>query len=89
MPIHGELDDISVKDRVEELLSQDERARNDDVYLIFLYWRTFQGLNLDPIEASTVLRHTETIRRCRQSIQEEGLYPPTDPEVIEKRSRLD
>ncbi len=33
MPIHREVDHRLVKDRIEELLRQDERTRNGDVYL--------------------------------------------------------
>jgi len=87
MPIYREDDDRSVKDRIEELLRQDERTRNDDVYLIFLYWQKFQGLDIDPAEAADILRSSETIRRVRQKFQEMGEYPPTDPEVIVARAR--
>lgn len=78
-------DGLRTMDRVMKLLEEDELARNNDIYLIFLYWKKYQGLDLDPLIASELLRNAESIRRCRQKIQEEGSFLTTDPSVIEKR----
>ena len=76
---------ITIKDNVKQLLSEDERCRNDDIYLILKYWQTYDSLQVD-LSIFDQLTHTETIRRDRASIQnDDGLYPPTDPDVRKKR----
>ena len=76
---------ITIKDNIKVLLAEDERCRNDDLYLILKYWTTYNGVNAN-LEIVGELAHTETIRRYRQKIQhEEGNYLPTEPEVLEKR----
>jgi len=78
----------TIRDNVRKILSQHEQARNDDIFLILTYWKE---INKAPINIEAILRteltHTESIRRARQKIQnEEGLFPPTDSEVIERRA---
>ncbi|MCE7733599.1 MAG: hypothetical protein GPJ54_01895 [Candidatus Heimdallarchaeota archaeon] len=83
-----ERDERTIRERVTDLLRADPIARNDDIYLIFKYWKEYQGLSIDPSKAATILRNSESIRRARQVIQEEGIFLPTDPEVRKKRSKL-
>ena len=83
----------TVKERVEWILANHPEARNDDFYLYILYVRTFEpelSKYIDYIPFELIKRSTrfETIRRCRQKIQEEGLYLPTDPKVLRKRRKL-
>lgn len=78
---------ITIKENVEALLRDDERCRNDDLYLILKYWTVYDGVQVD-LNMVGDLTHTESIRRDRQKIQnEDKKYPPTDPEVREKRTR--
>jgi len=84
----------TVKDRVEYILKRYPNARNSDFYLTILYIRRFipelaRYIGYIPYE---VIRKYEglfeSIRRSRQYIQNTlGLYPPTDPEVLEKRMK--
>ena len=83
----------TVKERVEWILANHPEARNDDFYLYILYVRTFEpelSKYIDYIPFEIIKRSTrfETIRRCRQKIQEEGRYLPTDPKVLKKRRKL-
>ena len=56
---------ITIKDNIKVLLAEDERCRNDDLYLILKYWTTYNGVNAN-LEIVGELAHTETIRRYRQ-----------------------
>ena len=83
----------TVKERVEWILANHPEARNDDFYLYILYVRTFEpelSKYIDYIPFEIIKRSTrfETIRRCRQKLQEQGLYLPTDPKVLRKRRKL-
>ena len=83
----------TVKERVEWLLANYPEARNDDFYLYILYVRHFepelsQYIDYIPFELIKKSTRFETIRRCRQKIQEEGRYLPTDPKVLRKRRKL-
>ena len=84
----------TVKERVEYLLERYPESRNDDFYLYILYVRHFEpelSRYIEYIPFEIIKRSTrfETIRRCRQKIQEEGRYLPTDPKVLRKRRRLE
>ena len=83
----------TVKERVEYILEKHPNARNSDLYLIILYFRYFTELGkyIKYIPYDIIKKYdgiTETIRRMRQKIQEEGRYLPTDPEVLKKRRKL-
>ena len=76
---------MTIKDNVEQLLSEDERCRNIDLYLILKYWQTYDNLRVD-LSIFDQLTNSESIRRSRQNIQnDDELYPPTDPVVRAKR----
>jgi len=83
----------TVKERVEYILEKHPNARNSDLYLIILYLRYFTELGkyIRYIPYEVIKQYdgiTETIRRMRQKIQEEGRYLPTDPEVLRRRRKL-
>ena len=80
----------NIKDLVEKILAQDERARNDDKWLTY---RVFNEIARQhgtfvyiPFKLWEILPAFETVKRVRAKIQnEEGRYIPTDPEVLKKR----
>ena len=74
-----------IKTRVEGLLSENEGLRNDDLALIFVYWKRYDHVGIE--NPPKVATSPSTIIRARASIQTEGRYPPTDPKVQEKRRR--
>ena len=83
----------TVKERVEYLLDKYPNARNSDLYLIILYLRYFTDLGryIKYIPYDVIKEYdgiTETIRRMRQKIQEEGRYLPTDEKVLRRRRKL-
>ncbi len=84
----------SVEDRVKFILERHPEARNDDLYLIILYWRYFDELGryirFVPYEIIRKATRPETIRRTRQYVQNTlGLYPPTRESVIRKRRKAE
>ena len=76
----------TIKDQVEDILRTYPQARNDDRLLVLLYWK-HQGVNLDiPYDIIDSLVSPESIRRVRQKLQnEDGIFPPTNFEIIRKR----
>lgn len=71
---------------VLEILDRDIRSRNDDKYLTYMVMRRFTKIYI-PFEDFSKIPAFETIKRCRAKIQNKlNLYPPTEPEVIKKRS---
>ena len=83
----------TVKERVEYILRKYPNARNSDLYLTILYLRKFTELGkyIKYIPYNVIKKYDgifESIRRSRQKLQEEGKYPPTDPEVLRRRRRL-
>ena len=83
----------TVKERVEHILQNHPEARNSDLYLTILYLRKFTELGkyIKYIPYNVIKKYDgifESIRRSRQKLQEEGKYPPTDPEVLRRRRRL-
>lgn len=84
----------TVEDRVIYILERYPEARNDDLYLIILYWRYFDELGkyirFVPYEVIKKATRPETIRRTRQYVQNTlGLYPPTRESVIKRRKRAE
>jgi hypothetical protein len=76
---------LSIKDAVVNVLSDDERCRNSDKWCVIKTLR-FMGYRIDiPYDDLKDMPSFESIRRCRQKIQEEGYFEPTDPEVKEAR----
>ena len=83
----------TVKERVEYILRKYPNARNSDLYLTIIYLRKFTELGkyIKYIPYEVIKKYDgifESIRRSRQKLQEEGKYPPTDPEVLRRRRRL-
>lgn len=78
---------VTVRENVDKILEEFEEARNDDRYLLILYWKKIDRLPLPwiPWDVIQGLTSPETIRRMRQKIQEDGRFRPTDPEVDAKR----
>ena len=74
-----------VKKLVEQILAEDERARNDDKWLIYRVLSHYTKVYI-PFEDFEKIPSYETITRARRLIQnKEGKYLPTDPEVLKKR----
>ena len=80
----------TVKDRVEHILANHDLARENDLFLIFLYLKKFMGLKMPPLKKDH-LNHAsvcESVRRVRQKIQnEDNLFLPNDP-AVRKRRRI-
>ncbi len=79
------------KELILQLLREEERCRNDDLFLIFRVWQK-QGYTLQIDEVGIVCSKKvipyspETIRRNRAHIQNvQGKYLPTDPNVMIER----
>lgn len=83
---------MTIRDNVAKILKDYPETRNSDKLLILKYWELVDKLpmdNIDKFREAFVKKstNTESIRRARQLIQEEGKFLPTDKHVIEKRRR--
>lgn len=81
---------IKTKDQVLELLAKYPSTRNNDFYLQLLWLKHYGGIsNLPYIEWSRIkgiAGKLESVSRVRRKIQnEEGRFPPTDPDVFRRR----
>ncbi len=77
------------KERVAWILEHYPSARNSDTLLEFLYLRIFEGIDIPYVTWERLSRISlETVTRMRRKLNEEGLYLPTDPEILKKRSKL-
>ena len=79
-----------VKQCVEYILEKYPNSRNSDLYLSILALRycTHLGRYINVIPYELIREYDgilEAIRRTRQKLNEQGLYLPTDPAVLEKR----
>jgi len=76
---------MSVKNDVEYILKNKPDARNSDKKLL-IYYMQLKGMQLseDQMKRFYDMASPETIRRTRQSLQEEGKYP-ADKEVEQSR----
>ena len=70
---------------VETLLQKYPALRNDDLNLIFEYWRTFDEAEVSVKCRSKPLTKPVTIIRRRQEIQAENKLLPTNVKVRRKR----
>ena len=93
-----------LKGKVEYVLQQFPPTRNNDMALTLRLWAQFyshlmvretpHGSQLEPTEWTVSLRtimqlpREDQVSRIRRKFQEEGLYLPTDPEVLKKRRLL-
>jgi len=74
-------------EQVANILKVSSAARNSDRELLILYMQKFgMELTLKQIEKFRKMPSTETIRRSRQAIQEQGKYLAS-PAVEEERFR--
>ena len=76
---------MKISERVENILKVSHAARNSDKDLIVIYMQK-SGMELTPkqIKVFKEMPSTETIRRVRQQLQEQGKYE-ADEEVNEMR----
>lgn len=75
----------NTEDIVLHLLKTDERCRNDDKWLTYRTIRFFTNIFI-PFEDFKRFPSFETVSRARRKVQnQQGLFPPTDQEVIVKR----
>ena len=77
------------KNIVEEILSEDERARNNDLWLILQVWQKKQHIKcFIPYNQLNEMISPETITRVRRKIQnDERKLQPTDIKVEVKRRK--
>lgn len=75
----------SITQRVENILKASKLARNSDKELLVIYMQK-SGMDLDQRQIAIFrdMPSSETIRRIRQKLQENGKYS-ADPEVEEAR----
>lgn len=72
--------------KVAEILEQDERARNSDLWLIIQFWRKSGIRIFVPYEQLDNMTSAETITRARRVVQNDhNKFLPTNPEVLHKR----
>lgn len=70
---------------VEKILREDERARNDDLWLTYRLYSKLTKIFI-PFEDFKKLPPPETISRCRRKIQNgQHRFLPTDLGVLERR----
>ena len=78
----------TIKDEVKYILAHYDLARENDLFLVFLYLKKFMGLEMPPLERAH-LNHAsicESVRRVRQKIQnEDNLFLPNSPDVRRRR----
>lgn len=87
------MDIKTLRKKVEYILQREELSRNDDDFLIVRLWEilyeqdmTELGLNAaDIYYLFKRVPKADDITRWRQKIQAEGLYLPTDPEIVGQR----
>jgi len=88
----------TIKERVEYVLRNYPSSRNSDELLWWLVIKIFYKDVLEefkkwvrkdyiPISVLNKLPKFETISRIRRKFNEQGLYLPTVPEVLEKRRK--
>ena len=76
-----------IKTMVEETLETDERARNDDKWLVYLVYRKLTKIFI-PFEDFEKLPAPESISRCRRQLQNtEGKYKAKLEVQITRRAR--
>lgn len=77
------------KDMVENILANDERSRNSDIWLILQVWQKKQHIKcFIPYEDLSKMITPETITRVRRKIQnDENRFLPTS-ETIRQRRKL-
>jgi hypothetical protein len=69
---------------VREVLEDDDKARSDDRWLIYLVWRRYTNIYIDYHDFKK-LPHAETITRLRREFNSNGLFLPDNPRVLKRR----
>ena len=81
----------STKELVEKILTENDRARNSDQWLIYYTLNAICQKHdkrlFIPFELFSEFPSQETITRTRRKLNEQGKVLPTDPKVIEHRHR--
>ncbi|MCY7948043.1 hypothetical protein P8891_06130 [Bacillus atrophaeus] len=79
----------TLRQKVESILAQSERARNNDRYLLYYYWKHYDKVNFKNFATEFIRKATsaESITRMRRMIQDEGKFLPTDEVQTLRRSR--
>ncbi|WP_457635822.1 hypothetical protein [Persephonella sp.] len=85
---------MNLKNKVEKILKEFPETRNSDISLTIQIWRTFYpefletdklGRELVCLDALFELPREDIVKRYRAKFNEEGLYLPTDEEVLRQR----
>jgi len=81
---------LNTKQRIENILSVNEKARNSDKWLCYLVFQEIAKAHdkniFIPFELFEKFPSFETVSRCRRKIQnKEGRLLPTDLDVISRR----
>lgn len=77
-----------VKDQVYNILEEHPETRNDDRLLLLAYWSKINGIKIPAETAMLFAQYAtspESITRVRRKIQSQGLFPPTEEDVIKQR----
>ena len=78
-------------EEVEYLLSRYPEARNNDLFLQWVWLKEIIGLNIPDLAWQKFQLYAGklgSLRRIRQKIQATGRFLPSDKRVLEKRTRL-
>ena len=80
---------MKIREGVLKILESDERARNDDHWLIWKYIREIDKINMFiPFEDFKRMTSFESITRMRRELQNDsGLYPPTNSVIANRRAK--
>lgn len=88
---------LSLTDQIKQVLQTYEEARNDDLWLTCKLWTIYHQRVIERdhenkafvyLRDISSLPREDHIKRIRAKLQnEQGLYLPTDPETIKKRSK--
>jgi hypothetical protein len=85
------LEFASTKDLVEKILSENDKARNSDQWLIYytlnVICQKHDRRLFIPFELFGEFPSQETITRTRRKLNEQGKCLPTDEKVIEHRQK--
>lgn len=75
------------QEMVEDILRNDTRARNQDLWLILQIWQKSQQIKVFvPFDKLNDMISPETITRARRRVQNtDEMYLPTDPKVLLRR----
>ena len=86
---------MSLKEQVEEILRIYPATRNSDVKLMLNLWLKYYPAAMLKIGDERVVKlkdlyelpREDNIKRIRAKFNEQGLYMPTNPEVIRQRKQ--